>query len=344
MDELGMLVSLLDEDPSAHGERDGRRRLTGAIDKEATQARRRFAFRPRFALFGGFGLAGAAAALAGAVLLSSGTTPRAPDPVRPASTPAARLMLAAAHSVESGPAASSGRYWEVQRQRGGRLVEDGKSYDFVQRLGGYDAGPGRDAWSTMRMVSKRYAGPTSEQGAGSSLWDTFRWSKVRASGGQTYQILQGSKDPVDVRRLPDTAPALKSYLDKLLHERSQGWDPTEWLYGNAEDILASPVGPRVRGAVYRLLAADPHLRAVGTVKDPLGRPGTAFSRRTSGAGMVTDDQLIVDTRTGRLLATRTVLVQPGPAWPGKKPGDIASYEAVLSYGWTDQIPNYPPLP
>lgn len=346
MDELGMIVALLDEEPSEHGEREGRRRLTSATvaSRRTRASRRRAVLRPRFALFGGFGLAGAAAAVAGAVLLSSGTTPRAPDHDG-ASSSASRLMLAAAHSAEREPARPHGRYWEVQTQVGGRMVEDGKAYEYVQRTGKYDAGPGKDAWGTQKMVSKRYLGRSGDQGARSAMMNSFTWTKSSWAPGQMYEIVSGSTYPGDIRKIPGDPAGAKAYLDEVLKKSGFPDEPGQWAFTNAPAVLAAPVGPRVRAAVYQLLAAAPGLRLVGEVKDPLGRTGTAFSLRTrGGGGMVSDDQIIVDTKAGRLLAGRTVLVKPGTAWPDKKAGDVINYSAVLSYGWTDKVPAFPPLP
>ncbi|RFU39739.1 hypothetical protein DZF91_20705 [Actinomadura logoneensis] len=363
MDELGMIVSLLDEEPSAHGERDGRRRLvaaTAAATAAGTDAsrdrRRRASIRPRFALFGsrfalfgGFGLAGAAAAVAGAVLLSSGTTPRAPDPSGSAGS---RLMLAAAESAERQPVRSHGRYWAVMEQRGGRLAEAGKEYDFVRQTGSYDAGPGKQAWYTSRMVSKRYLRPTGMKGARSAHLDSFAWSKTLLAPGSLFQTpvaatsRPGSAPPqVDLRTLPSGAAALRSALVRLIPE---DWgnakvNTTSWLFTNAKLILSGPVGPGTRGAVYRLLAQDPSLKSLGTVKDALGRTGTAFALRADAdpTGRDFQGQIIIDTRTGRLLATQDVLLRPRGVWADRKAGDIVNYDAVLSYGWTDGVPDYP---
>ncbi|WP_034484572.1 CU044_5270 family protein [Actinomadura oligospora] len=348
MDELGMIVALLDEEPSAHGEQDGRRKLVF----EATgspRRRRREVIRPRFALFGGFGLAGAAAAVAGAVLLSSGTTPRAPDSSQASGS---RLMLAAAESADREPSLPSGRYWEVQRQRGGTLVEAGKEYAFVQQEGDYDAGPKKDAWITKRMVSKRYVRNSTAQGARSSEWDSFKWSKAMLAPGTLFQTpLLGTPDKrsaplrADLRSLPSEPGALKAALDRLTPKEWTGENATGLLFSNAALILAGPVGPRTRGAAYRLLAQDPNVRVVGTVKDALGRTGTAFALRNrtgNPAYRNIQGQIVVDTRTGRLLGTQAVLVRPGgPGSAGHKVGDIVDYDAIRSYGWTNTVPDYP---
>ncbi|MFC4912431.1 CU044_5270 family protein [Actinomadura gamaensis] len=347
MDELQMIASLLDEEPSAHGGQDGRRKLTREIASQGARTpRRRLSARPRFALFGGFGLAGAAAAVAGAVLLSSGTTPRAPDR-HAAPQSAARLMLAAAESADHEPAQRTGRYWQVQFEESGRLVEEGKLYDFSRRRGYYDAGPNREAWLTERMVSKRFAGTTDEKGARSQQLDTFTWTKAMLAPGTLFRTASGGSTPegakvnADMRDLPADPGALKTALKRLLDKQWPGADLTEWLFANAGPILTGPVGPGVRGAVFRLLAEDPELRAEGTVTDPLNRPGTAFSLRSGGGDMVTDDRLIIDTRTGRLLASQSVLAGPSSAWPGKKPGYVMHSSTVRSYGWTDSVPDYP---
>lgn len=347
-----MIVSLLEEEPSAHGEQDGRRKLTFETTGSAGSRRRVSKIRPRFALFGGFGLAGAAATVAGAVLLSSGTTPRAPDASGVTDASGSRLMLTAAESVEKQPAPQTGRYWAVQEQLGGRLVEEHKEYDFVRQTGQYDAGPKKeDAWITQRMVSKKYVRTTKADGARANVLDSFRWTKSMLAQGSLFQTqMAGTSRPgtapaqVDLRTLPSDPDALKAALERTLPPEWRGPNETDWLFANAKLILSGPVDPRTRGAVYRLLAEDPNLRNLGTVMDALGRRGTAFALREKSqnpADRGLQVQMIIDTRTGRLLATQTVLTKPGGIWADRKTGDIVDYDAVRSYGWTDQVPNYP---
>ncbi|MEV4004946.1 hypothetical protein [Actinomadura sp. NPDC049753] len=53
---------------------------------------------------------------------------------------------------------------------------------------------------------------------------------------------------------------------------------------------------------------------------------------------------MIDPVSGRLLAQESVLVKPGKAWRGAKPGTVLSYSALVSYGWTDEVPAYPVEP
>ncbi|GLX02057.1 hypothetical protein [Microtetraspora sp. NBRC 16547] len=65
-----------------------------------------------------------------------------------------------------------------------------------------------------------------------------------------------------------------------------------------------------------LLAQVPGIRSLGSVTDPLGRRGEAVALPDGApGGSVTERHLVVDTATGHLLATETVLVRPGPVGP-----------------------------
>jgi hypothetical protein len=135
-------------------------------------------------------------------------------------------------------------------------------------------------------------------------------------------------------------------------------------------LSTAPAPPKVRGAAFRMLAAQPGVRAGGRTTDPLGRAGTVISlplKTTVPLGLYTAPkqlgtytrQLIVDPARGTLLAVRDLVATPPkgsrPLPPGddgkprsleaknmpdrfSRPGDLASYKAFEVTQWTDQAP------
>ncbi|GLW04915.1 hypothetical protein Misp01_00450 [Microtetraspora sp. NBRC 13810] len=108
--------------------------------------------------------------------------------------------------------------------------------------------------------------------------------------------------------LPTSKDRLESRLRRLFDEESPGdWWPakpgfTEYVWSAAQDLLAGPISPGTRAALYRLLAEQPAIKSLGEVTDPLGRTGIALSLTTAdngdGAG---ESRLIVDDDTAELL-------------------------------------------
>ena len=70
------------------------------------------------------------------------------------------------------------------------------------------------------------------------------------------------------------------------------------LFETAGALLAAPVSPGVRGALYRLIANVPGLRYDGELHDPLGRVGTAVSIGHGRDGA----RILFDPLTGELLS------------------------------------------
>jgi hypothetical protein len=350
MDEMRMIGALLDERPSERSVAEGRARLQREIG--SGRRARRFAF-PRWSIAAPVLAAGAVAAVtAVAVALSSGTTPRAPDHSAAPMT-ARSVLLSAATKIEQAPA-THGKYWSVVTRERMNVITGDRAFDTINETGLWDAGPGKHAWIAERTLGSKDLGPA--PGGGPKTFDRngrpvhtragdrgpTPWTKVKVKGGEGFRLAdwEGVRS-ADVRRLPDTPDALHRFLDQQLRRAASASggriDSVEWLFTNAQKIGSAPVSPKVLGAMYRLLATDPNLRVAGTVTDPLGRRGTAIAHRV---GRAHEEQLVLDPATGRLLAERDVLLQPSKYWPGSKPGDVISYNAVVSRGWTDTVPAY----
>ncbi|TMR92319.1 CU044_5270 family protein [Nonomuraea basaltis] len=133
--------------------------------------------------------------------------------------------------------------------------------------------------------------------------------------------------------LPAEKDGLESLLRRLLEEES----PSDWgsgkpefadyMWWTAQDLLAGPISPGTRSALYRLLAEQPGIRSLGEVTDPLGRTGIALA--LNGAGNGEDEyRLIVDDDTAELFSHEfRPQGQPAPALQ-------VAYENL---GWVDRL-------
>ncbi|MFB4302112.1 hypothetical protein [Actinomadura sp. NTSP31] len=124
----------------------------------------------------------------------------------------------------------------------------------------------------------------------------------------------------------------------------------------AEDLMmGAPLPPAVRAGLMRALAAQPGVRAIGSVTDPLGRTGVGLAvdeGTTSVTGefgepaaergsYASREEIMFDPRTGELLGGRDVLTRPGGAYRSQRPGFVINYWLVRSSGWTDAKPKPP---
>jgi hypothetical protein len=366
VDELHMIATMLDEPPAEGAAARGRIRLQDEIRSPGRPSGHRRVPRMPRPVFGGIGLAAVAAVAAGAVVLSSGTTPRAPSPPGTSPSTARSVLLAAATRAEGAPM-GHGRYWSSVICEAGYVVAGSGQHYTVREIGSWDAGPGKDAWIAERVVSSRDAGPALSNGpapvtttgpgpapsnAPGPVATTKPgpvttsgpgvWTKSEVKGGEAFRLAdwEGSTPP-DVRRVPADPEGLRNFLEQALKRVPGHVDAAEWLMSNAQKIGAAPVKPGVRAAMYRLLAGSPGIRPLGSVTDPLGRRGDGVARRVRADDTVLDEWLVIDPATGRLLAQESVLVKPGKVWAGRTPGTVVSYDALVSYGWTDKVPAYP---
>ncbi|MFI6317767.1 CU044_5270 family protein [Nonomuraea sp. NPDC050556] len=139
--------------------------------------------------------------------------------------------------------------------------------------------------------------------------------------------------------LPTNKDRLESRLRRLFDEESRSdWWPakpefTEYVWSAAQDLLAGPISPGTRAALYRVLAELPAIKSLGEVTDPLGRTGIALSLTTAdkgdGAG---ESRLIVDDDTAELLC-REIRLQGQSA-----PSSQVTYEDM---GWVSGLGERP---
>jgi hypothetical protein len=115
-----------------------------------------------------------------------------------------------------------------------------------------------------------------------------------------------------------------------------------WLFVQGADlILYSPVTPQVRAAAFRMLAALPGVKLVGTVRDADGRKGTAVAMNEIDPGDKPEQlqqRLVIDPADGGTLAYEEVVLGTNIIYPSLPAGTIASTTTVRTAGWTEKSP------
>ncbi|MFI0357487.1 hypothetical protein [Actinomadura sp. 9N407] len=205
---------------------------------------------------------------------------------------------------------------------------------------------GDGAWFTISTVP----GKTASAGSGA-------WSSDRTTPADKKRLVKMGKKLCAVRKKDgvDVGKALKCRrLDWTAEERLVADDPERFKEYFSSPGLADPAHdlqmgffflteqaapPAVRSAVFRSLAGTTGVRSIGKVTDGKGRTGIGLAARDVRDG--TEYQLILEPGTYKILAGRTVVVEPKGAMTGMRPGDIFDRELVLGSGWTNESPHHP---
>ncbi|MEV4005568.1 CU044_5270 family protein [Actinomadura sp. NPDC049753] len=185
-------------------------------------------------------------------------------------------------------------------------------------------------------------------------------------GGSFYGLGSGGASLGDLQNLPTDPAELAGILSPAEMKRamnpkaSGGKKLKEGVIPRLQmrrtsTLLSAPVSSKVRSGLIKALAAQPGIRAIGRVTDPLGRRGVAlatpdwaitetgeFGTPKAQQGTYRSRNVIVfDERTGALLALEDQLTEPGGPYAEMKPGFVISYEADRSPRWTDAKPKPP---
>jgi hypothetical protein len=124
-----------------------------------------------------------------------------------------------------------------------------------------------------------------------------------------------------------------------------GENDAQLLLRVSDNMSNAPVPPKLRAAMMRMLPLLPGVHPVGSVTDPLGRPGFAMaadwpSKGPTYHGYGSRVELIF-SENGECLGEREVLTKPGGAYRNQKPGFVLFYQVSRSSGWTDNKPTPP---
>ncbi|MFF0579024.1 hypothetical protein [Streptosporangium saharense] len=198
--------------------------------------------------------------------------------------------------------------------------------------------------TTSRMVPWVVSRWTPENGQGTYLrtrrpgrpFGDAGWAGIAPTAGQVTPTGGGetSSETGDVADLGPRAATLsrsrEELRDQLLDGEPQaGMTRTHRLVRAVEDLHSHDVvGPGLRAALWRTLAAQDDLRAIGRIRDRNGRPGQAFGFEDGPLLGV----FVVSTVTGRLLATE--LIRLGDA--GEPHPAVEEYRTYLTARWVTE--------
>jgi hypothetical protein len=287
-------------------------------------------------------------------------------------------FLEAANRAELLP---TGKYWFTDQIQGqSYLVKEGyaitgahsETFEWTAvKAGGGNLFYGRDlparpltkedeiAWrragspSAFRVWSNDHYG-TYTTGAG-------RWQadvpQARAGGSFFVPGSKGAMTPAEVQNLPtDPGELTKIFFSppsKRGHLKDKWFnDPAHVILKAGQAFGAVPLPPKVRAGLMRALAAQPGVKNLGIVTDPLGRRGVAIGADWSDArptlkggkpawepmGYGSREELIFDVKTGEYLGDQKVLTRPGGEYRTRKPGFIINYWLERRSGWTNEKP------
>lgn len=351
-------------------------------------------------------VAATAAVAAGAVaaVVSTGDGDSTRDPrVEPTVPLKGNALLVAATNALKAP---TGRYWHTRTVMG-EIYAVGKSatnhYKVDSRQGneawfGLD-GKGRNTHIEFADVPVTAADKRKWEAAGSpkmvpvpdpeGTGQTVFLDMASREEAPHWMPDEGDFDGMTMKQLNELPTEPKALKEKLLGLRGH-WhavstdgekaEPIRALRGRervralsdvAGDLLSTaPASPKVRAAVFRMLADLPGVRPEGRTTDPLGRMGTVVSlplTTTAPLGLFTAPkqlgtyrrQFVVDPATGSLLAIRDLVARPPhgsrPLPPGDngrpralrakdmpdrfhEPGEVAAYRAFETTEWTNAQP------
>ncbi|MFE4943947.1 CU044_5270 family protein [Streptomyces sp. NPDC056641] len=235
---------------------------------------------------------------------------------------------AGAESVSNAP------YWKVERRTSVTSPVPGRTYPTRTATEWL----GRDSWFadlTGKGEVMEFQGPANGwTSSGRGLYHTGHRVAQPGRHEQTSWRVGGiSPRPVisefitwdELKALPTEPKALRA---ELLGDAA-GPEAEKDLFNSVDALLSNaPAGPRLRAALYEVLAGIPHVRLAGSVKDSAGRQGTAIELKM-GYG---SSRVIIDPRTSRLLEAISVL----RASPGGEAGTVR--RTYLSAGPAENAP------
>ncbi len=141
----------------------------------------------------------------------------------------------------------------------------------------------------------------------------------------------------NVDRLPTDEKVLERRLHELYRARPGGGaneeDFSVYLWQTAVDLLNAPITPGTRAALFRVLAGERGLTALGDRADALGRTGAALAAKGPGDdGGSIEYRIIIDPDSARLLQYE--VVGDGESAPNLR---VSLEEA----GWVDDLRERP---
>lgn len=142
----------------------------------------------------------------------------------------------------------------------------------------------------------------------------------RYSAAKPIPLLRFQGVDLDYRgllALPTGPKALLRWLER--QTRGDGPEAQDMQLGMISELLGrTPAPPKLRAALYRLIDGFSGVKPEGRVRDPLGRIGIGFKRHMDGCKLqpeaTCDWEIILEQKTGGLLASRRFLSNGRPNW------------------------------
>lgn len=203
------------------------------------------------------------------------------------------------------------------------------------------------------------------QAAGASIPPRDRIDKlVRAHyRAVSPDLLAADPEQLNLKQLDQLLSAVPQLstdpdrLERIIRAYSEKKDPPveAQMFNQVSGLLHSPyASAELRAALYRVLARIHGVELAGQRRDAAGRLGTAISApagyggpdestpNTEDSTLNTTERryLIIDIKTGNVLAEETVLIKR-VAWIDGKPGDVTGSITILEQGWVDSIDQRP---
>ncbi|MFD1543933.1 CU044_5270 family protein [Nonomuraea guangzhouensis] len=255
----------------------------------------------------------------------SGDGSRSSHSPRTQSLDARSVLLAAAETAAREPA-TSGPYWYTRQRTSQPVHYFGKKLKRPQRQKipfSATVASTQDSWyasakgAPSRTVTGQNPKVTFASSADEAKWKRLGSPALAEEKPSTndydmelhFQIGNHNFTVRQLLKLPTSKDRLESQLRRLFDEESASdWWPakpefTDYVWSAAHDLLAGPISPGTRSALYRLLAEQPAIKSLGEVTDSLGRTGVALAWATAGNGDAAGEaRLIVDDDTAELLS------------------------------------------
>lgn len=305
--------------------------------------------------------AGALAAAAAGVIVATDDSggPRTPAPAASQRLDARTVLLASAEGAAKAPA-TTGKYWYT-RERETRLVGPArkpppgserarkKRWTKSPPVTAY-VSTTQDTWSgldrherTITGIDRKITFPSAAEEArwrGLGAPELEPWSAKRQVNDYDFSHIKLTRTQRNttvsaLTGLPGDPGALERALRGWYEDENQAsvehdgvpmeGDFAQYVFGVAQDLLAGPITPATKSALFRMLAGQPGITYLGAGTDRLGRRGAVLALKGG-----TEIRLIIDPRTGRLLEQ--------DSGDRKSPSLVMTYQAM---GWVRHLGDRP---
>lgn len=266
------------------------------------------------------------------------------------------------------PSSAGEKEWRIARQLGSRpaTAADASAWRVAGSPTAWHSGKPADGY--LADYPLEWIGTLAASAAASSR--TASWQQSQGTVGFIEGDLAGLS-AAQFRRLPTRPRGVAAVLRRHALKTSCGQNPgarycasvDQLMWTEAVMLLQDPVTAAVRSATFKVMAGLPGVRLIGERTDPLGRLGYAIAPGAEDPAAKPGNfgptrVILIDPGNGSLLATEEIGPMPrtvhclsfdarnncsGSTYYGRSyPGQVDTYMAVVSEGWTNASPPLPP--